>query len=168
MYDEQKKHEKNQRKEQKRENVSVSRMAWTEEENELLDWCMENVEDTEESPRWRNITQIYFPERTEDSVRNYAKRREDRRNNVIYEKKVSESREERYSWTKKEDDLLITLILDHGMSWNLISAQFLTRTAHAIRNRYFRIQHRTLRCLSEPRDTTDYLYAIVVATHCDL
>ena len=47
---------------------------------------------------------------------------------------------ERLAWSKAEDDLIIALVSQYGLKWGKIGAHLPGRTAHAIRNRFHRLQ----------------------------
>ena len=47
---------------------------------------------------------------------------------------------ERLAWSKAEDDMIIRSVQEYGLKWGKISAHLPGRTAHAIRNRFHRLQ----------------------------
>jgi len=54
--------------------------------------------------------------------------------------KAAQPKPERLAWTKAEDATIIECVQEFGLKWGRISAQLPGRTAHAIRNRFHRLQ----------------------------
>lgn len=93
--------------------------------------------------RWRAIA-AELPGRSDDAVRNRwarmhnmltikaAQPREKSENTAVGER--------RQSWTKEEDEIIISRVASCGHRWNLIAASLPRRTEHAIRNRWHRVQ----------------------------
>lgn len=53
---------------------------------------------------------------------------------------LNESRPERVSWSRKEDETIVRLVSEIGNKWHAIAECLPGRTEHAIRNRFARLQ----------------------------
>lgn len=94
--------------------------------------------------RWRAIA-AELPGRSDDAVRN----RWARMHNLFTIKPAAQPREKsentpvverRQSWTKEEDQIIISSVASFGHRWNRIAESLPRRTEHAIRNRWHRVQ----------------------------
>ena len=99
--------------------------------------------------RWRVIA-AELPGRSDDAVRNRWARLQQtltapggvRPPSVPRVRR--EGGEQRQSWTAEEDSIISNSVLEYGHRWNKIAERLPRRTEHAIRNRWHRLQMRSL------------------------
>lgn len=112
------------------------RVKWSPEEIRTLDLSLKSFQDENGNYRWREIRRHFFCDRTDDSIRNFVKRR-------LQETKkshnTSHSRNSSHvAWTPEEDQRISDL-RKRGNKWVDLEAHFPGRTTQAIRNRYNRV-----------------------------
>lgn len=99
--------------------------------------------------RWRVIA-AELPGRSDDAVRNRWARLQQTITAPNGVKPPSAPRvrreggEQRQSWTAEEDEIISSSVLEFGHRWNRIAERLPRRTEHAIRNRWHRLQMRSL------------------------
>ena len=107
--------------------------------------------------RWRVIA-AELPGRSDDAVRNRWARLCQAEEGCDGTKPVSlprvrrEGGEQRQSWTRTEDDIISSSVLEFGHKWNKIAERLPKRTEHAIRNRWHRLQMRAAEGLESLAD----------------
>ena len=92
--------------------------------------------------KWRLIA-CKLPGRSDDAVRNRWKRLSSdaaEADGLAPPALSPKRRGERVAWSKIEDATIVGAVEEHGLKWGLISAKLPGRTAHAIRNRFHRLQ----------------------------
>ena len=99
-----------------------TKKAWTEEEERLL---TEKVQ--EYGNNWVKIKQ-FFPNRTESSISLHYSQRKKKQGITTY--KTDDSKPN--SWTEQEDELLISLLKEHGVRWAAIVPHFPNRSVNGI------------------------------------
>jgi hypothetical protein len=110
--------------------------SWNAEDTRILCFAVSQF-----GPKWRDIKRMYFPFKSDDSVRN--------RWMTIEKKKSIEPKTKRKNvykpWTSSEDNQIV-LFVNHqnkkNINWNLAVPYFKYRNARAIRGRWDRLKLR--------------------------
>ena len=137
---------------------TMGRKEWSAEEDATILAAVE-----EHGQKWRIIA-TKLPGRSDDAVRNRWKRLSAEKEQVAAavadalgipgddkEAKAAAAREakearaakpkpERLAWSKAEDAEIVRCVTEYGLKWGRISQNLPGRTAHAIRNRFHRLQ----------------------------
>jgi len=96
--------------------------------------------------RWRAIA-AELPGRSDDAVRNRWARLQQSAcgtKPAAAPRVKREGAEQRQSWSEEEDRIISSSVLEYGHRWNRIAERLPRRTEHAIRNRWHRLQMRSL------------------------
>jgi len=128
---------------------TMGRKDWSAEEDRTI-----LAEVAKVGQKWRIIA-THLPGRSDDAVRNRWKRLIGEKGSASTSADLDEIAEEgfkgsgaksranvteRLAWSREEDDLIVRSVQQYGLKWGRISQQLSGRTAHAIRNRFHRLQ----------------------------
>lgn len=132
----------------------ATRLTWSEREDALIVASVREL-----GCQWRIIA-ARLPHRSDDSIRNRWKRIKDLplyngghqplplqsiSSNAPRLTSCAEEKPERLSWSITEDETIVRSVNELGHKWQKIALRLPGRTAHAIRNRFSRLQAHTNR-----------------------